>query len=200
MNFVAFCENPNCGAIFESTGLIDVAGTATVHIKNSRVGPCPACGGTGRIPDGVYEYTNRVVSLLSGPETTVEILRQVQKVLKSAQANNASKVDVEREIANVSPSVAQAFKSAPSSDNVLQWLSVLIALVALVIQIHTSYFKDDDLEKAFRNQLLEENRVLRQQIAKEHPYQREQPKLQRNQPCPCGSGKKYKKCCGVAAT
>jgi SEC-C motif domain protein len=27
------------------------------------------------------------------------------------------------------------------------------------------------------------------------PSQRTQPKLGRNEPCPCGSGKKYKKCC-----
>lgn len=30
-------------------------------------------------------------------------------------------------------------------------------------------------------------------------YRREQPKIGRNDPCPCGSGKKYKKCCGGAA-
>jgi len=28
------------------------------------------------------------------------------------------------------------------------------------------------------------------------PIVREQPKVGRNEPCPCGSGKKYKKCCG----
>ncbi len=28
------------------------------------------------------------------------------------------------------------------------------------------------------------------------PYRREEPKLGRNEPCTCGSGKKYKKCCG----
>lgn len=27
-------------------------------------------------------------------------------------------------------------------------------------------------------------------------YRREAPKTHRNDPCPCGSGKKYKKCCG----
>lgn len=27
-------------------------------------------------------------------------------------------------------------------------------------------------------------------------YRRDQPKVGRNDPCPCGSGKKYKKCCG----
>ncbi|MCA9470999.1 MAG: YchJ family protein [Nitrospirales bacterium] len=29
------------------------------------------------------------------------------------------------------------------------------------------------------------------------PYRRTEPKLGRNDPCSCGSGKKYKKCCGV---
>jgi preprotein translocase subunit SecA len=28
------------------------------------------------------------------------------------------------------------------------------------------------------------------------PVQREEPKVGRNDPCPCGSGKKYKRCCG----
>jgi len=28
------------------------------------------------------------------------------------------------------------------------------------------------------------------------PYERSQPKISRNDPCPCGSNKKYKKCCG----
>ncbi|MFO7652976.1 MAG: preprotein translocase subunit SecA [Candidatus Krumholzibacteriia bacterium] len=28
------------------------------------------------------------------------------------------------------------------------------------------------------------------------PVQREEPKVGRNEPCPCGSGRKYKKCCG----
>ncbi|MBE6441673.1 MAG: hypothetical protein E7022_04995 [Desulfovibrio desulfuricans] len=31
-------------------------------------------------------------------------------------------------------------------------------------------------------------------------YRRETPKVGRNDPCPCGSGKKYKKCCGAAAS
>ncbi len=30
-------------------------------------------------------------------------------------------------------------------------------------------------------------------------FKRDQPKIGRNEPCPCNSGKKYKKCCGIAA-
>lgn len=29
------------------------------------------------------------------------------------------------------------------------------------------------------------------------PYVRSAPKVGRNDPCPCGSGKKHKKCCGA---
>ena len=29
------------------------------------------------------------------------------------------------------------------------------------------------------------------------PVERDAPKVGRNDPCPCGSGKKYKKCCGA---
>ena len=32
---------------------------------------------------------------------------------------------------------------------------------------------------------------------KGRPLVREEPKIGRNDPCPCGSGKKYKKCCGA---
>ena len=31
----------------------------------------------------------------------------------------------------------------------------------------------------------------------DHPFVRDTPKVGRNEPCPCGSGKKFKKCCGA---
>ena len=36
------------------------------------------------------------------------------------------------------------------------------------------------------------------QIHGPEPKRRDAPKVGRNDPCPCGSGKKYKKCCGKA--
>ena len=37
-----------------------------------------------------------------------------------------------------------------------------------------------------------------EEAARTKTVTRDQPKVGRNEPCPCGSGKKYKKCCGVA--
>ena len=33
------------------------------------------------------------------------------------------------------------------------------------------------------------------EVVKPRPFKREEPKTGRNDPCPCGSGKKFKKCC-----
>ncbi len=41
-----------------------------------------------------------------------------------------------------------------------------------------------------------EEQAIPQREKKQEPYRREHPKIGRNDPCPCGSGKKYKNCCG----
>jgi len=40
-------------------------------------------------------------------------------------------------------------------------------------------------------------RILQYISSPQQTMRREQQKVGRNEPCPCGSGKKYKKCCGV---
>jgi len=35
-------------------------------------------------------------------------------------------------------------------------------------------------------------------IRNKYTYKRDKKKIGRNEPCPCGSGKKYKKCCALA--
>jgi len=40
-------------------------------------------------------------------------------------------------------------------------------------------------------------KLVRGEPVRQQPYVREEPKVGRNDPCPCGSGKKHKKCCGA---
>jgi preprotein translocase subunit SecA len=48
-----------------------------------------------------------------------------------------------------------------------------------------------------RQQAIGDSAPLAQEVQEEAvPAKREAPKVGRNEPCPCGSGKKYKKCCG----
>jgi preprotein translocase subunit SecA len=73
-----------------------------------------------------------------------------------------------------------------------------------------SRMKIDFIEKLFtvqimpreemRNQEQQKNIVLSRgkdpEQQEKKPLKRQQPKVGRNDPCPCGSGKKFKKCCG----
>jgi uncharacterized protein len=45
-----------------------------------------------------------------------------------------------------------------------------------------------------------ERRTSRPAVVSRAPLRREAPKVGRNDACPCGSGRKYKKCCGQAPT
>jgi preprotein translocase subunit SecA len=53
------------------------------------------------------------------------------------------------------------------------------------------------MEKRKRQQAeMRLSRGRQEEEQKQQPLQREGEKIGRNDPCPCGSGKKYKKCCG----
>lgn len=49
------------------------------------------------------------------------------------------------------------------------------------------------LEGKKPTEVMEGGRLLPHKV---ETYRREEPKVGRNDPCPCGSGKKYKRCCG----
>jgi len=57
----------------------------------------------------------------------------------------------------------------------------------------------DDMEREFRRKKERELQAARMAGAGESTIQQRRvgDKIGRNDPCPCGSGKKYKKCCGA---
>jgi tetratricopeptide (TPR) repeat protein len=72
--------------------------------------------------------------------------------------------------------------------------------------LHAPFFNETlrtrDPEKQFYvrskklNQLKKDAGIVDAEAPQDQPVRREAPKVGRNDPCPCGSGKKYKKCCG----
>ena len=75
-----------------------------------------------------------------------------------------------------------------------------------IVDFHARYSSDgvdhDHLERSTFVRDPEEGNAWRFYAAStipQEPIVREEPKVGRNDPCPCGSGKKYKKCHGAAA-
>ena len=200
--FIAFCENASCGAVFGVPNLVGGSGSATLHMTEIRVGTCPVCGGLGRVPDGVYDYTNNVVQFIRGPKQSLSALQKIEKLLRDAGRVGASREQIVDQVRRISPDTAKAIESAPSVAALQQWILIAIAVVRLAILVHTTYFKrsDEALQREFIDHLIQENNRLRSapdEAKKARPYRRAGPKVQRNALCTCGSGKKYKRCCGA---
>ncbi|PID86373.1 MAG: hypothetical protein CSB13_03865 [Chloroflexi bacterium] len=65
------------------------------------------------------------------------------------------------------------------------------------IHSHQAYIEKQEKEKAFRTNAQEAGfQVVKREGGKGTELRRDAPKVGRNDPCPCGSGKKYKQCHG----
>ena len=69
--------------------------------------------------------------------------------------------------------------------------------VVQISQASKSDYVEDDTARAMQGQgQLPEGAQVPEREKKPETVRRDAPKIGRNDPCPCGSGKKYKNCCG----
>ena len=74
--------------------------------------------------------------------------------------------------------------------------SIPVASKMKFIHPETDILKSKEPVKPAQVQTSERSGSREETEKKVATYRRQQPKIGRNDPCPCGSGKKYKKCCG----
>lgn len=98
----------------------------------------------------------------------------------------------------------QTYQQSREYDNQLNTLvdSLLpYKIIRILLFIKGLFTMDKELMSKMLDQELGDNEVdeLRNRLRKlmaSKPYVRETPKIGRNEPCTCGSSKKYKHCCG----
>ena len=71
--------------------------------------------------------------------------------------------------------------------------------VSFIARYSTEQQRCEHREKSYFKKIDGEWRFIDGKIFTGEPWRRETPKTGRNDPCPCGSGKKFKKCCGKGA-
>ncbi|MFH1091014.1 MAG: preprotein translocase subunit SecA [Pseudomonadota bacterium] len=70
---------------------------------------------------------------------------------------------------------------------------------SLTYLFHVQIAREDDLQKVAPKEQEMYYSSGDEDSSRPQPVKRKEKKIGRNDPCPCGSGKKYKKCCGRAA-
>lgn len=196
----AVCDQ--CGSIFPSA--IEVDNAINISFSGCGSGPCPACGGMGHIPDGLYNFINNTIELVSGPHRTVSDLERLAKLLREARNQKFSYEEVTRSITSEIPELSSFKDILPKTRNELY---AFIAIILTIITIALSQRNKLEDKKIEVNQVI--NNIVYQQLAPSQSVQSQAPpskisssvttvsknKIGRNDPCPCGSGKKFKKCC-----
>jgi hypothetical protein len=190
MQVPAICDY--CGEIFPS-GIV-VENSLNITFNNISVGPCPSCGQRGHVSDGVFNFIGNTIELLSGPERTIIELENLAKILKNAKINKSTYEEISNEIERKIPELSSFKDILPKTRNELY---AFIAIILTIISIYLS--QSNERNKIEVNNII--NNIYKyseekDNIKKDNEKEIKSKKIGRNEPCICGSGKKYKKCCG----
>jgi len=191
----AFCDT--CGAVFRS-GIV-VENSTNVTFVGNRAGPCPVCGGMGHVPDGVFNFVGSTIQILSAPRRTVDELSRLAEILKDAREKKRNAEEVTQAIRKEVPELAGLADLLPKTRTELYaFLALIVAVIALLTQGSrdggntTNISVDQTINQVF----METDKASKPKAKGVPQSKRGTPKVGRNDPCSCGSGKKYKKCCG----
>ena len=195
----AICEK--CHTVFP-TGFNLVNGASNIAFKNCGGGPCPKCGGDGRILDGVYNAIGNAIEAFIGQQD-INDLKQLLELLVLAKNEEWSREKVVTNITKSTPTLTKIADWLPKSrTDLYAFIVIIIMIINTLIASRKSNFTKDELvqhtEVTINNYYKNnnENKSMTKPILpiKDIPINKE--RVGRNDPCPCGSSKKYKKCCG----
>lgn len=197
MNILAVCRS--CGLMFSNPNLVGGSG-GRITFVGSTVGPCPHCGGVGEIFDGVYDLASNTVRLLDSVHASPHQLRALQTIFLAAKQKRQSADDVADEVEKEIPELKTLRDVLPKTRNQLYTFCALIG-AAITTMVNGGYALMEDSTalteqdvRAIVEQALDDQGVSSAETEQQAPTKPEK-KVGRNDPCPCGSGKKYKKCC-----
>ncbi|QXB98316.1 MULTISPECIES: SEC-C metal-binding domain-containing protein [Aeromonas] len=200
--FPAICDN--CGTAFPS-GFAFEGSIHNLSLSGNKSGPCPACGGMGSVPDGVFNVLGNVIEIIDAPRKTVEQLSRYVNILNRAQKEKLTREEVQEQIEKEAPELAYISDILPKTRMELYtFLGLLLAFLTTVMTA-MSLMKDDKTVVIEQQIILEQtinnfgtSRATPSTSRPDRNYSDNRPRAQkvgRNEPCPCGSELKYKKCC-----
>lgn len=132
MHIPAFCDT--CGIIFRS-GIV-VKNSTNVTFSGIPAGPCPACGGTGHVPDGVFNFVGNTIEILSAPQRTVEQLSRLARILREAQEKRQNPDQIAETIRNEVPELTRLADLLPKTRTELySFLALIVTVITLLMQV-----------------------------------------------------------------
>jgi uncharacterized protein YecA (UPF0149 family) len=153
----------------------------------------------GHVPDGVFNFVGNTIEILSAPKRTVDELSRLAEILREAQEKKRSLEEVAETIRKEVPELAGLADLLPNNRAELYaFLALIVAVIALLTQGSESGSNTTNItvNQTINQVFVETDKAAKPKENTGPQAKQATPKVGRNDPCPCGSGKKYKKCCG----
>jgi hypothetical protein len=201
-----------CGRYYGQDNFVFNSGASNVTFVDNWAA-CPNCGTMNRqaLANGTYnargggrwEVARQAARDILSAKPTTEDIERLAQLIKEAQARKSEVEQVASAIEDETPfaALAKTLRNHPPGWGAYL-ISTLLAVVLWLIQSPTSGSSAPQPVPAAHQMSPQQMDELAQKIAnqieqREGLNQRhELRKPGRNEPCFCGSGKKYKKCCG----
>jgi hypothetical protein len=173
-----FCDN--CGTIFATASFVggDARG---VSLDKARLGPCPTCGGRGRVPDGVYDFIGDTARALSAPRPSREQLEGLAKIIEDGRAREAPAEEIASQLQAEAPELEPVINAfIEQRPDPLRWIYLLQLIIGVLPQGVPPQEdpSDEDIERVSRG-VVEE---LRERPAAAIPQQPEPAASGRQEP------------------
>jgi hypothetical protein len=177
--------------------------------------PCPRCGQVNRpaLPDGVYnagggrwELIRLITEDITSAQASRDDFAKLLQLVRAAEAEGQDASHVADVIATETPFHRLAETISKHSNITNNVIAVIVSVVtafiiaalgvgpspAPTVPVHLTQQQIDEIAQKVAQQLEKDER--QEASSGSSPPAREG--LARNKPCHCGSGIKYKKCCG----
>jgi len=161
----------------------------------------------GRIPDGTYNFANDALTLLQGPQRTKDELIRFANILRGIIDGDTNVEEAQVTVRHEVPGLASLAEEIAKTRNAqfrMFLIKAILTIIGILLASQSVNIQDVDIDiHDVINITIEqeaqppnESKSQIQQIPRSNSGLLKTRKVGRNEPCPCGSVKKYKKCCG----
>jgi hypothetical protein len=120
---------PSCGALFVSR-FISVGGDVKDLMLSNNRETCPYCGAMANTADGIFDVTDGILSVVSAPNITRQMLANFEAAVKSAYANKTPPEQLAREVESIDKSLGDVVRKVGKNNHL--YIAALLVILAAI--------------------------------------------------------------------
>lgn len=191
---------PRDGAVFGSG--FAVGGEGSVTMQGGKAGPCPVCGGWGEVPDGFYKLLGDTLEVVASSGYSRAQIGRVIKILEGVRTGEPDPDHVAEALKAEAPEIANVVSRLLKPKNAGEFYALIAVLLMVLTILHgelaTSPKAPSPTAEMIAKAITEVQQNPRATVPPQSAPAPPAPPIRpgRNDPCPCGSGLKFKRCHG----